>query len=105
MRPTLADLPLEDGYELWLRYPVVSATGLLAAYRAAHVEVVVLGDSPTRRAAAEELARGLHGLFGGSVPQVPAPTRDGALVVGVLGDAPELATLAPAVPGSEEACA
>lgn len=48
----------EDGYELWLRYrPVAQADSLPR-------RVVVDGNSPTLRAAAAELTRGLSGLSG-----------------------------------------
>ena len=58
----------EDGYDLWLRYrplPNVHVSG-----------ITVRGTSPTVRAAADELTRGLSGLSGASV------TQDSALASG-----------------------
>src|SRR6185369_11743281 len=50
-----ARLRAEDGYDLWLRYPRVADAGLLAEYQGAVGRLVVQGDSPTLRAAREEL--------------------------------------------------
>lgn len=51
----------EDGYDLWLRYqPVANADALPRA-------IVVEGDTPTLRAAATELQRGLSGMSGREV--------------------------------------
>src|SRR5256885_16666871 len=58
----------EDGYDLWLRYRLVGDSGRLAEYRAALTHLVVEGDSPTLRAARDELSVGLAGLLGGAVP-------------------------------------
>src|SRR5690606_16268385 len=57
----------EDGYEMWLRYPVVADKALLKEYRGQIKQVVSEADSPTLRAAAEELQRGLGGLLGTEV--------------------------------------
>lgn len=75
-------LRAEDGYDLWLRYPLVSDAARLAEYRAALTALVVEGDSPTLRVAADELSRGLRGLLGVEVPRVGRVDRDGAIVVG-----------------------
>ena len=50
--------PSEDGYDLWLRYRLVADAARLAEYRAAITNIVVEGDSPTLRAARDELTRG-----------------------------------------------
>jgi len=65
----------EDGYDLWLRYKPVEAATAVGA-------VTVLGDSPTLRAARDELERGLAGLRGNA----PASTR-AALLVGTSAQA------------------
>lgn len=103
MVPTPHPARDEDGYELWLRYARVTSSAAHAAYLAAHTELVVCGDSPTRRVVAEELTRGLAGLLGAEIPLALTPSREGALVVGTLADAPEFAALAPALPAGEEA--
>src|ERR1700749_2419014 len=61
--------PNEDGYDLWLRYRLVSDTARRAEYRASISRVVVLGNSPSLRAAGGELATGLSGLLGRNVPR------------------------------------
>jgi alpha-glucuronidase len=77
----------EDGYELWLRYPPVGGE-MLARYRA-HVSAFdVVGDSPTARAAAAELTRGLGGLLGRPVPEATAPWPDGVVIAGTAAQAP-----------------
>ncbi|WP_152362978.1 alpha-glucuronidase family glycosyl hydrolase [Microlunatus speluncae] len=71
----------EDGYDLWLRYRTVADGDLLRSYRAAFDHVVVLGDHEVLRSAGEELARGLSGLLGRSVP-VRDQIGAGAVVIG-----------------------
>ena len=76
------ELRAEDGYALWLRYPRVDDAGLLAEYRAAAGRLVVVGDSPTLRAAREELVAGLTGLLGVAPAVDGTVTADGTLLVG-----------------------
>ena len=56
----------EDGYRLWLRYETVEDKDLLDEYRIALGQVVFDGKtaSPSLKAAAKELRRGLKGLLG-----------------------------------------
>lgn len=89
---------VDDGYELWLRYPLVADSARLAEYRAAISELVITSDAPTLRVAREELARGLSGLLGRPTPVTDAPTHDGALVVGTPANSPVIASLALAAP-------
>jgi alpha-glucuronidase len=72
----------EDGYELWLRYRLVSDPTLLKTYRASITGLAIEGGSPTLRAVREEAVRGLRGLLGAEVPLVAAPERHGLLVAG-----------------------
>src|SRR2546430_1640504 len=72
----------EDGYDLWLRYRLVGDAGRLAEYRAALTQLVVEGDSPTLRAARDELSLGLAGLLGSAIPSADTVLRDGALIAG-----------------------
>ena len=71
----------DPGYELWLRYGQVSDAALLGRYRAAIARVVVEGGSPTLLAARDELARGLDGLLGMSLP-VGGPAGAGTVLAG-----------------------
>jgi len=80
---------MEDGYRLWLRYEPVANAELLTAYRAAFSRLVCDGDSPTLRAARDELTRGLTGLLGAR----PRADRDGAALVDGVGDALLIGTL------------
>ena len=75
-------LPDEDGYDLWLRYRLVSNASRLADYRAAITRLVVDGNSPTLRVARDELTTGLHGLLGRVVPIDQSVRVDGTIIVG-----------------------
>ncbi|MFA5962490.1 MAG: alpha-glucuronidase family glycosyl hydrolase [Sphingomonas sp.] len=77
-----APLRAEDGYDLWLRYrplPAARAGDLRAR------AVITRGDSPTLRAATDELRRGLSGLSGSPMPTRPTPAA-GAVVLATAGD-------------------
>ncbi len=96
-----APVRAEDGYELWLRYRLVSDPARVEAYRAALTQLLLPGESPTLRAAREELRRGLGGLLGAEIVDVSSlPGRDGhdqdakgVLVVGTRQSCPEIAAL------------
>ena len=60
--------PVEDGYDLWLRYRQLPSGPRLTEYRAAMARVVLDASSPTLDAARDELTRGLGGLLGASIP-------------------------------------
>jgi alpha-glucuronidase len=81
----------EDGYELWLRYPLVADAARLAEYRRAITSVVVAGNSPTARVAGDELTRGIRGLLGTEIG--PSDGRAGAVVVGTAATSPAIAAL------------
>ena len=71
----------EDGYELWLRYrPLDAAT--IDSYRTRLTSVVGEANSPTLRAARDELQRGLSGLFDRPVAVADTGPADGAVVFG-----------------------
>ena len=84
----------EDGYDLWLRYPRVTDAARLAEYRAAAAHVVVGGDSPTLRAARDELVAGLTGLVGAAPEVRDAVAADGAIVIGTPRSSPLIRSLA-----------
>jgi alpha-glucuronidase len=72
----------EDGYDLWLRYRPLPAAQR-SALQAAATGIATPGDTPTVRAAAAELRRGIAGMLGrapGAVPSVAQP-RAGAIVL------------------------
>ena len=74
--------PAEDGYDLWLRYRLVADAQRLGEYRAALSHLVVEGDSPTLRAARDELTVGLGGLLGTEVRRADRIRGDGAIIAG-----------------------
>jgi alpha-glucuronidase len=77
--------PDEDGYELWLRYRLVSDPIALGAYRERLRSIVPTADSPILRAAVAELRRGLFGLLGRDVPVEADAEAAGALVIAPRG--------------------
>ena len=83
----------EDGYELWLRYRLVSNTTLRAEYRGAMSQLVIEGDSPTLAAARDELVRGLTGLLGRPLPAATRVDRDGTIIVGTRAGSAIIAAL------------
>src|SRR5262245_29579557 len=83
----------ENGYDLGLRYPQVSNAARLAEYRAAVAGVLVAGDSPTIRAARDELTRGLRGLLGRDVPVVRDTTAARFVIAGTPARSTTIAAL------------
>ncbi len=71
----------EDGYALWLRYQPVE-TEWRDRYSRQAAAIVLEGDSPTLRAAREELRLGLSGLLSRSVPVTSSVERDGSILLG-----------------------
>ncbi len=84
----------KDSYRLWLRYDRIADAKKLSAYKAALTEINLKDDSPTLKAASEELSNGLAGLFGTQLPFVRAITKHGTLVVGTPQSSETIAALA-----------
>ncbi|MBR0552526.1 alpha-glucuronidase family glycosyl hydrolase [Stakelama marina] len=82
----------EDGYDLWLRYQPVGQQWR-DRYASAATQIVAAGDSPTIRAAASELSRGLGGMLGRGVATASAVTRDGAVLFGTPATSAAIAAL------------
>ena len=59
------DDPVEDGYDLWLRYRPIDDQALLEHYRSAISGIHLPAESPTLEAVRGEIERGLGGLLGG----------------------------------------
>src|SRR6266498_1544584 len=85
--------PVENGYDLWLRYRRVSDGARLREYRNAISHLVIDGDSPTLRAAGQELATGFGGLLGSEIPLARRVQGDGAVVAGTPGGSRLIASL------------
>ena len=90
--------PVEDGYDLWLRYRLVADAQRLGEYRAALSHLVVEGDSPTLRAARDELTVGLGGLLGTEVRRADRIRGDGAIIAGT----PRTSRLVAALPLADD---
>jgi alpha-glucuronidase len=83
----------EDGYELWLRYPLVDNPEVLSSYRRLITQIVFEGTSPTLVAAKEELSFALARLLGNPIPTSARVTQSGALVAGTPQSSPTIAAL------------
>ena len=82
----------EDGYELWLRYrPLDAAT--IDSYRTRLTSVVGEANSPTLRAARDELQRGLSGLLDRPVAVEDSDSADGSVVFGTPATSAVVASL------------
>jgi len=88
-----AQLPDEDGYELWLRYRQVSDAARLSEYRAAFTHLVGDTTSAVLGSAHDELRRALRGMLGRSLRLVRQVQGDGALIVGTPASSPFIARL------------
>ena len=81
----------EDGYQLWLRYELITDEHTLAEYRKALACVVFEAASPTLLAAREELTLALEGLLGTPAVMVNQVSRHGTLVAGTPQSSPAIA--------------
>lgn len=77
----------EDGYDLWLRYTLVSDRETLDSYRRLVRGWMIDDDTPTGDVARKELQIGLEGLLGNPIPEVTKITGDGIVIAGTF-DAP-----------------
>ncbi|MEO0292859.1 MAG: alpha-glucuronidase family glycosyl hydrolase [candidate division WOR-3 bacterium] len=74
----------EDGYRLWLRYDKIDNEERLKEYKENLKVVYFPGNTPTLKAAREELMLGLRGLLGKSIRITDKVNKDGVLIVGSL---------------------
>lgn len=72
----------EDGYNLWMRYATIEDTGLRHSYYKHTKAIVVQGDSPTLRAAQDELRTGFAGMMERTVPVMQALRQNGSILLG-----------------------
>ncbi len=86
-------LQAEDGYRLWLRYDLITDTKKLGIYKSALTQINLKDDSPTLKAASEELNNGLAGLLGARLPFVRTITKHGALIAGTPKNSETIAAL------------
>ncbi len=86
-------LNAEDGYRLWLRYDLVSDTGLLKEYQATIAEIIFEGQTPVLLAAKEELQCGLNGLLGREVQFTHELASNGTILAGTAESSDLIASL------------
>ena len=80
----------DDGYELWLKYNLISDKHQLEEYKDLITGVIIKGNSKTIQIAGKELHRGLNGLLGLKIPEIKNPDKDGVLFVGTYKNSPIL---------------
>ncbi|NID09983.1 alpha-glucuronidase family glycosyl hydrolase [Fibrivirga algicola] len=74
----------DDGYRLWLKYDLITNVPRRQAYAQSAQFIVLSGDSPILKSAADELQMGLKGLLGKSVPVLSSVGgRKGGIVLSV----------------------
>jgi alpha-glucuronidase len=78
----LAVFPLEDGYDLWLRYRAVDSPRLLTQYRKAVPRAAVIGGGETSGIIRDELRRALPSLLDCHTPVTSELAPGPALVAG-----------------------
>ena len=81
----------EDGYQLWMRYGLITDEHTLMAYRKALACVAFEATSPTLLAARDELALALEGLLGTPAVMANQVSRHGTLVAGTPQSSPLIA--------------
>ena len=82
----------EEGSDLWLRYRPVEAQWQ-ARYRPLVASIAVPGESPTLRAARDELERGITGLLGVRPRFQSSTSKSGVITVGTPHTSPDIARL------------
>ncbi|WP_053069693.1 alpha-glucuronidase family glycosyl hydrolase [Xanthomonas sp. NCPPB 1128] len=87
----VSNVRAEDGAALWMRYLPAQGAALTTDARMRLDEVVAPEQTPTQRAARDELLRGLAGLLGRAPATRAATTGDHAVVLGTPQSSPALA--------------
>lgn len=73
----------EDGYKLWLRYNLITDEQLLDEYKKLITGINVQENSPSIKAAEEELTNGLEGLLGKEIHKQEM-VDDGSVIIGTF---------------------
>lgn len=82
MQSGLSEKQNEDGYEAWLRYPLVENADALEQYRPLINSVIVAGNSPTIQAISDELSEALPKLLGTQLLFDNQFSNSGNLIIG-----------------------
>lgn len=87
------NLIAENGYDLWLRYNMISDARLLNEYRSSITGWIIEGESHTLAAAGREMQLGLNGLLGSKIPAEKSVERNGLVIAGTPAGSPVIASL------------
>lgn len=74
----------ENGYDLWLRYTKLKNESRLAEYKKQITAYRIVGNSPTLSIASDEMNRGLNGLLGTSLVNLPTEAKGNYIICGRL---------------------
>src|SRR5262245_31513798 len=88
--PVPVALPDEDGYDLWLRYRLVTDTQLLAHYRGATGRLVRGSSGPLAQSITDELDRACQGMLNHRPTAAASVTANGSILIGTPDASPEL---------------
>ncbi|MBC7423561.1 MAG: alpha-glucuronidase, partial [Ferruginibacter sp.] len=75
----------ENGYDLWLRYPPIKNTMLLASYRLALQQISLQGNSATIQIAKAELVKASQSMLGQTPSFTTGNLNCSSLVIGKMG--------------------
>ncbi|MGD8779389.1 MAG: alpha-glucuronidase family glycosyl hydrolase [Ignavibacteria bacterium] len=87
----------EDGYRLWLRYNIIENTEIRKEYNELISAFKFEGNSPTTKAAKEELKLGLNGLLGKDINEINEISIDGIILAGTPASSSIIKDLNPAL--------
>ncbi len=82
IQSTQSEIPDENGYEAWLRYPLVEDSDALEQYQSFINSVIIAGDSPTIQAISDELSEALPQLLGKNIQFNNRFSKSGNLIIG-----------------------
>ncbi|HVG40977.1 MAG TPA: alpha-glucuronidase family glycosyl hydrolase, partial [Chitinophagaceae bacterium] len=82
----------ESGYDLWLRYNLITNKQLLTEYKSKLTSIHFEGSSPTLKITKDELTKGLKGLLGTSIP-IQSTIKSNSLIIGTPSSSTAIASL------------
>lgn len=91
--PNIRSAYAENGYDLWLRYNLVTNEALLKTYKSHINSILIEGHSPTHTILKDELIMGLSGLLGNSPNFIKSFSSSGTLIIGTESSSPMIQKL------------
>jgi alpha-glucuronidase len=85
-------LKAENGYDLWLRYHLITDSKILNNYKTLISGVIINGNSAIIQSAKQEITTGLEGLLGRKLPS-QKNIQNGAILIGTSNSSPFLSSI------------